>query len=728
MKAAFKVKAYVCGVVMLCTAMGSAGLTLGRAQGAVFVGKPLDLRVQLQADASEELQSSCMSAEVFYGETLVDPSRVSISIDDAQGSAGKGPIVRVTAAVLIDEPIVTVNFRVGCQQKTSKRYTLFPEVATNVVEPATRASAARSVVADVALPVAGTTTATGSALVPTVKAKKSLSNPIVPEAAPAGKHASVAKATSPGKPVDSVPSAPAPRAKVATKAGGKSRLKLDPLDLSIERDPVLQATTELLSLPQENAALRAEAAALWRSLNTSPEELLLEEAKTKAFEKDLKSLYAVTAENQKGLMDLVAKVQRAESERYANGLVYSLSVLCLLLIMGLVWVWRRARAASPASWMEVVDDADDSLMAELVKAPPVSRTSAHGGLAPNPVVASPVTPKPVVAPHAEVNRHAVEPSTPLDFDFDTFDLHSEPTPQAESAHAPQFDTAAPPPASTVRPPAPGGARDLTMSVSGGLRAIDSAELLDVRQQADFFLALGEHQKAIDVLTTRIAQVGESSPLVCLDLLKIYHKLGRESEFEFMRQEFNNWFTGRVPVIDDFGNEGRSLERYPKVIDQIVALWPDPRVLEYIENCIYHHSTDVYEPDFDLLAYRELLLLHGIAKRIVRLSDDASDSHAASLVRMAARAPSGAMPEIQGIGEVAHRVGAEHRGAWKRNPVNSAQPPDPETEVDTRSAPMGAMRVPPAPVVVHDPNAVSLDSGEHSDGKDATTDFDFLSLR
>jgi hypothetical protein len=376
--------------------------------------------------------------------------------------------------------------------------------------------------------------------------------------------------------------------------------------------------------------------------------------------------------------------------------------------------------------MEGVDDADDSLLAELVKASPVSRISAHGALAPNPVIPTALTSKPVIAPPAKVAPLAAEPLTTLDVDLDAFDLHSEPTQPAEGASAPKTDVAAPP-ASPTRPPSPGGARDLTMSVAGGLRAIDSEELLDVRQQADFFLALGEHQKAIDVLTTRIAQVGESSPLVCLDLLKIYHKLGRESEFEFMRQEFNNWFTGRVPVIDDFGNEGRSLEKYPKVIDQIVALWPDPRVLEYIENCIYHHSADVYEPDFDLLAYRELLLLHGIAKRIVRLSDDASDSHAAGLVRIAARAPSGARPDVEGNGEVAHRVGAQHRGAWKRNPVNKARTPDPEADVDTGGAPLSAMRLPPAPVVGSGAGGVVLGPDGEAD-PDNTTDFDFLSFR
>ncbi len=721
MKAVFKVRTYVCGVLMLCTAVGSSALTLGRAQGAIFVGKPLDLRVQLQADTSEELQAACMGAEVIYGETLVDASRVSVSIDAAEGNAGRTPSVRVTATTLIDEPIVTVNFRVGCQQKSSKRYTLFPDVATNVVEPTARpmarAPAPQGAAADVSLAVLGAPPTALAAESQAGKPRKSRASTAVPDAP------SASKRERPSAPVTQPITSPAPvvatsgksvRTQAAAKISRKSRLKLDPLDLSIERDPVLQATTELLTVPQENAALRAQAAALWRSLNASPEELLLEEAKTKAFEKDLKSLYAVTAENQKGLTDLVGKVQRAESERYANPLVYALAALCLLLLVAIVWAWHRARLARPASWMHGTKDTDanDSLLAELVKSPPASRPTAQAHLAPTAVV----LPAEVACP--------VVPTTTLDLDLDAFELHTGPMPPTAPAPSPA-------PSCPSRPlplaASPSGGRDLSVSISGGLRAIDSAELLDVRQQADFFVALGEHQKAIDVLTTRIAQVGESSPLVCLDLLKIYHTLGRESEFEFMRQEFNNWFTGRVPVIDDFGNEGRSLEKYPKVIDQIVALWPDPRVLEYIENCIYHHSTDVYEPDFDLLAYRDLLLLHGIAKRIVRLTEDASDSQAASLVRIAARAPSGAPADAQGAGDVAHRVGAQHRGAWRRNAAKNAQIPDSAADVDSRGAPLSAMRLPPMPVVVHDPNAVSLDPGPVDDPK-ATTDFNFLNLR
>lgn len=690
MKAVFRLKAGVCGALMLCTAMGAAALTLGRAQGAVFIGKPLDLRVQMQFDAAEEAQSACMDAEVFYGDTVLETAKVSVVVEPTAGA--QGPTVRVTSPVLVNEPIVTVNFRVGCQQKLSKRYTVFPEVATNVVEPPAPRPAKRSPAAPVTLPVvpvaeppARTTTAATtsersttprSRIEPTAQPRAAAEQPaakparLVPEAA-------------------STPAAPPVRVKPAAKGTGKSRLKLDPLDLLVDHDPVLQATSELLTLPQENPAVRAEAAALWRSLNTSPEELLLQEAKAKAIEKDLKSLYAVTAENQKGLMDLVAKVERAESERYANGLVYALGGLLLVSLLVLAWVWRRAQRVRPSHWRDGLDSGD-SLMAELVKAPPVSR---------------PRTPSAPVEPAAQ---EVPTPSamSPLDFDLSDMGLAPQPSVRPERAQDPYLDSA---PVSIDTEPRPlsavalsqAGGRDFSVSISGGVRAIDSTELLDVRKQASFFMSLGEVQRAIDLLVNHIAQVGQSSPLVCLDLLKIYYKEGREPEYEALRKEFNNWFTGHVPVIDDFGDEGRSLDKYPNVLDQIVALWPDPRVLEYIENCMYHHSSDEYEPHFDLLAYRELLLLHGVAKRIVRMSDDAHD--AAALVRIAARAPSGDSADADSSADVAHRLGAQHRGAWKRNPVpvppSRQKPKDPQADVETRGSPL-----------------------------DGTTDFDFFDLR
>lgn len=659
MNAMFRVKAYGCAVLMLCTAMGSSALTLGRAQGAVFIGKPLDLRVQVQLDSAEDVQASCMDAEVYYGDSRVEASRVAVAVEPAGAASALGPTVRVTSTALVNEPVVTVNFRVGCQQKLSKRYTIFPEVSTSVVEPIAPKASSRSAAPQVNLPAlvaAPSRSATPSTGEPVTRSARS-----EPSRRSAVAENPVAKPARQAKEVTPTPPLPIVRLKPPTKASGKSRLTLDSLDLLIDRDPILRVTPELLTLPREDLAARAEAAALWRSLNTSPEELVLQGEKAAAFEKDLKSLYSITAQNQKGLTDLVSKVERAESERYANGLVYALAGLLLISLLALAWVWRRAKAVSPSNWRDGIDSGD-SLMAELVKAPPVVRPRPSAARPEAPTADEPVAPH----PEAPVSAHS-----PLDFDLSDMDLEPPPFAPTDRAKAPfansasaALDSVAPP--LSARALAQSGPRAISASGSAGADPVDSSELLDVRKQANFFMSLGETQQAIDLLVNHIAQVGESSPVVCLDLLKIYYKQGREPEYEALRKEFNNWFTGRVPVIDHFTKEGRGLDRYPNVLDQIVALWPNPRVLEYIENCMYHHSSDEYEPHFDLLAYRELLLLHGVAQRIVRVSDDSQD--VAALVRIAARAPSGDTAGDADSDAVGHRVGAQYRGAWKRNPL------------------------------------------------------------
>jgi hypothetical protein len=707
MKAALKVKTLAWGGVLLFAALGSAATTLGRAQGALFVGQPLDLRIQLQFDGEADGVSGCVDADVYYGEAQVDPARVKVQLEPIVG--GTTQAVRVLSSILINEPLVTVNLRVGCQQKSSRRYVLFPDVSSNVVEPVQRVptlaaelNRARSTVRDTASPAqASAHPAAPAAAVPSIDKPRRPRQ--VSVAAPAERSAATA--------MSAQPLAPLPRQPRAVKSASKARLKLDPLDLLIERDPVLRASSELLAAPQEDPRKRAEATLLWRALNASPEDLMRDEAAAQRMEKDLKSLYAVTAENQKGLIDLVATVQRAQSERYANGLVYSLAALCLLSLLALGWIWRRLRAARAPSWMHGLE-AGDSLLVELAQAPPVVRTG-HTPL--NEVASAPValTAAPMDEPLVTgIADAAPELLTELDFDLDLMALSShQPVPSMPSVvHA------------ATAPRAQTPVRDFSVSVSAGLRAIDSEELEDVRQQADFFVSVGQHQKAIDVLTTRIAQVGESSPLVCLDLLKIYHALGRQSEFEFMRNEFDNWFTGRVPEFHAFSDEGHGLEHYRLVMDRIVAMWPDPSVLEYIENCLYHHSTHMEDPHFDLRAYRELLLLHGVAKRMVRLSDDESDSNLSELIRIPPRvhaATEGDAFSMPGSADLGHRAGAHHRSGLNRGFVAM---PGRSVDVETRPAPLGVIKLPPDPT-----------TGDHSESKsqrskpDNVTDFNFLSL-
>ena len=680
-----KVGKFASGVALLSVAMGSFALTLGHTQGVAWVGRPLDVQIQVQSDSVDDLQSDCLSANVLYGETQIDPARISVSASPGAAS-GAGQSVRVVSTAIVDEPIVTVELRMGCQQKLSKRYVLFSELPTNVVEPlarsavlvsaspnATRLSPVdRTVKPTPGLPDAqysGVASETPMAMLKKHKATKSSIEP-APAHAPA-----VAPRTS----------------RPSNKVSGRSRLKLDPLELMIERDPVLRASTELLTLPKEDDSKRTGAAALWRSLNVSAEQLLRDEARAQTLENDIKSLHAVTTQNQKGLIELASKVQQSESERYSNWLVYSLIGLWIASLVALVWFWRRARTETEPDWLDG-HDAQDSQLADVVPSPTVDH------------------PRPVASP-SPPTASAGDSVTGGDEDF--IAVVAAPVPL--TAVDLDLGLMEPVDSEPLRPPAPHTrgtsaraviSRDFSPSLSPGIRSSDSEELMDVREQAGFFVSLGQHDKAIDILTTRIAQCGESSPLVCLDLLKIYHALGREADFEFMRTEFNHWFAGYVPDFSAFGDEGRALDEYPRIMEQIAAYWPTPAVLEYIEACMYHHAGEGDGVVFDLQAYLDLLFLHGVAKLMVRQHVNSDGGPKSEALRIPARTNAaylGDASQLSGGAEIVHRAGAHFRGA--QFGVMKYPPTTPSTQKeDAQEAPTES----------------DLDLGH--------TDFNFLGLR
>jgi hypothetical protein len=427
-------------------------------------------------------------------------------------------------------------------------------------------------------------------------------------------------------------------------------LKLDPLELLIERDPVLRASDELLTLPQEDGSRRTEAAALWRSLNVSPEQVLQDEAKALGLEKDMQALRAATAQNQKGLLDLQATVQQAESQRYANWLVYGLVGLWVACLAVIGWFLRRVREQRATDWLQG-HDARDSQLADTMQRPIIE----HGASDSPAVPVTPVTPVAdtpfAQAPTAVV---AAAPLSEVDIELDVdLDLHTGPVALGSKNHSPV-------PALPAH-----AARDFYPSGAAALRASESAELMDVREQAAFFLSLGQHDQAIEILTTRVAQFGESSPLVCLDLLRLYHDLGREAEFEVMRTEFNHWFAGYVPKFSQFGNDGRALEEYPRIMERLSMLWPSPKVLEYIEGCLYRQAFGDEGLVFDLNAYLDLLLLHGVAKQMVRNVNPLHPGKKTEAVRIPVRAHeamAGDASQSDGSEAVPHRSGAQRRGS------------------------------------------------------------------
>nr|WP_295774244.1 hypothetical protein [Rhodoferax sp.] len=569
--------------------MSSSALTLGRANGAVLLGQALKLTVPVQMETGEGASAMCFEADVFYGDSRQDASRVSVSSELLPQSQSAN--VTVTAQAGVDEPVVTVYLRAGCESKTIRRYVMLAESAASVVPS--------PIISD--LPLVSPTPRTVSVIQP---ASPDKAMPTVPTADRRAKAATVD--AKPGRAADVKPAPKSPKLE-----GRRARLKLAPLDLAPERDPTLKLSDELFVEQGEDPQKRARAAALWRSLNATPQEIWSAESRRSALDSDLRGLHDITVKNRQVLEELTRRLDRAESERYSNPLVFGLFAAIVLCGLAIALVWNRApwRGMAGVPWWRGDTTGDRAETVEFgegdIPAPRNAGTQnakkmdARSTAAIDGMVAAPA-----------------QGGTQMDIDL-YLDDAGENNPSAS------FDAKPPQPDATPSKPVlrASGHMDFAHSMSATLRSVNTKEMLDVRQQAEFFMTLGQHEEAVALLQESVDASADANPLVSLELLKVLHTLGRKVEYDHYRSGFNAIFNGHVPAYADFNRPGSGLEAYPEVCGRIVALWPEEDAISYIENSLVRTHREAGGQNFDLEAFRDLLLLHGVASRIASLSFD-----------------------------------------------------------------------------------------------------------
>jgi hypothetical protein len=554
-------------------------MSLGRSRGAALLGRGLDVTVLASLEPKDETpDANCFSAEVFYGETRIGAQNVSIS---QTRSSPTELALRVRASSIIDEPFVTVYVRAACGLSVSRRYVL---LADSPSEPA--APLPSPPLVNVA-PVASNAAAAAS--IPAPAATTFSADVAAKRKAREGRRAALrATATNNSNIADAKPVPAEPRAERKNKTSlaavpekaAAPRLKLDLLDLSGGYEPKLRSSNELLSQPTTDMLARAQAAAMWRAINSSPEDLLRDGDRLKAIETEVRTMSELTRQQGKELAVLRTELGQAQRARYANPLVYTLAALCLAALGFGLWMWRR-RAAVNAPWWGSASRYD--------------KQPAPGG----------------VEDGVPVNVHA---------------------PVQTPAHAPSHAHARSPVVNLVPPPLTAAASQLGASSApvglgrkaapssnlAGLtatpRPVNAEELFDIQQQADFFMSLGQHEQAIDILQNHISDSVGTSALAYLDLFDIYHKIGQREDFDALRDEFNRVFNAQVPEFDRYDLSSRGLEDYESAILRIQALWPSSKVLDVIEESIFRMPELDVKP-FDLEAYRELMLLYAIAKEV-----------------------------------------------------------------------------------------------------------------
>ena len=534
---------------MVVAAGGAAALSLGNPQGTVVLGRPLDLVFDVRTDGTD-VSDACVTAKVTAGDDPISQSQISVT--PLPNAAGRSASVRLRSSQPINEPVIDVRLSAGCSGSVVRTYTVlaYPAEALS----ASQASAER----------------TSAAAAPLV-----LRSTLTPDAA--GARDGV-RTRSGAVPADQVVTQRSSRVERAVKPAvarkpelepGRPRLVMEPLSDWLQAPSVLRASTEMAALPESTSpSLREEAAARWRALNMQYEDLLQEDARRAAQDKAQSEKLAAAERDKEAALAVQQELQERAAARFPANLVYALLALLVALAALLAWVWTR-RQGLPS-------DSEQSWTHGPAKA---ATSVAPAGVVRHVADEHDVTTRPQPA------EPEMLPSGMMPLEFGTSVDAPEPASAASSVQA-----AAPAPVTAV---------------------LNPEDLFDLQQQAEFFVSVGEHDQAIEVMKKHIEANQSASPSAYLELLRLYRSLSRIEQFNELRAQFHRYFNAQVPEFAAFARPGRTLFGYPDVLARIEALWCDPSVVPMLQELLFRGQGQ--DQRFDLPAYDDLLLLHAVAR-------------------------------------------------------------------------------------------------------------------
>jgi len=582
-------KHFTAHVIFAATAMASQqawALGFGRAVSDAVLGQSFSFTVPVNVEPGEHFAFDCMSTQVYYGENLLPPNAVRTELD--RGATDNTWTVRIIASTPVEEPIIAVSISAGCERRFTRRFSVFADPPTlaptaaqmsqgavAALSPRAAASTADNAGTAGATPPAGRvqrhTTGAPSPMGiprprvvrkgPTMALANELNAP--PAAAPSARHViDAGSARKPGPRVSTPAPSPVDSARLLLDAG-VPHLKLD------MEEPLMPPA----------AAASGTSAALSDLDDLDTRALKALEASIQAAKRDTQAEREQTARLQ---AELAAAQSRSD---WAPWLIGMLAV-ALAAIAALLWKLRQQNRIAHSDWFN---------------------QSQLGGLPPAPPAPESVAPEmidTVEAPTIDIRHRtpapapeAIEPALP------ELTLHDD---DGDARGAPPIVD----PAATR--PLDRQAMAALMTADAAPRELSVEELLDLEQQADFFIALGQEDAAVDLLMSHLRSAGGQSPLPYTKLLEIYKRQGDRSAYERTRARFNRRFNAYAPDWDTGPSAGRSLEDYPDTVALLERAWASPiDAMAILEGLLF--KRDDTSELFDLPAYRDVLVLYSLAR-------------------------------------------------------------------------------------------------------------------
>lgn len=557
---------------VLVLATGAQAIGFGRAPTTAVLGSALDFAVPMRLEPDESVSTACISAEVMHGDQRWHGPDLRLSLE----GNGADRVLRVRGGQPLVEPVITVQVTVNCaSSRVLRRFTAFvdPPNLDRVPTVAEAAPAAAS-----GATAQGVTSAASGPVarpLPPVATRREVPSVVRVRKPPREPGSELLAADTPRAPRSARTVTPSPAARVAAAdvlrlPPGANRLRLEDEAPEFFPSPAASGAARPLLPFLQDVAQAAEAAASAAD-------------RVKALEASLQQLRADSLATREQVSQMRGKVADAESiNRIAPWLGAALAVMAALAAW-FGWRLRQLQQAQQAQWWAAAQEQGAAAPADATAEPELSAPAplvaagptVAGAPAPAPVPATPG--EMLMARVAEVAPSTAEQTAVLDAPFN--DGLPESAPQ---------------------------------------RAVAIEELLDLEQQAEFFIVLGQDEAAIDLLMGHIRGTGGASPLPYLKLLELYRKTGDRESYERTRTRFNHRFNAYASDWDEDLTSGRALEDYPAVLRRLQRLWQEPLdAMAELEALLFRRDDGEL---FHLPAYRELLFLYSVVRDVYDHAD------------------------------------------------------------------------------------------------------------
>ena len=540
--------------VLTGAASTGQAITLGELRGSAVIGRALDVSVPVVFGAGEDASELCLSAQVLMG----DAQQLSASVTVTPETSGPVPVsmVRIRSVASVNEPVVTIELRSTCGGIATRQYVLLSDF------PAPDLPSVPTVPMAASVPP-----------MPSIPSERGVGQADVADVAEVAPKpaAAIKKRPKPRPAVAPVPPPASPEPDVA-----KPVLKLDPTPALVDQ---AQAPA--------SAALPAMAAASAPS-EEATQQAMQQTALIEALQGDIKALKDLALKNEAMLADLQVKLLQAEAERVPMTWLYLLGGLLVISLGALTWALRRQQDANKGDdlwWQQVKGDSSETLAV----APP-SFLQSEGPPSDFGATFEPLEP---VEPVAPAPSAWAPPQGDIDLDINLDSL----TPAEAALTVSQTLDLSP------------------TDKSVATHNLNDEAVSDIRQQAEFFVSLGQAERAINVLRKQIMESPTHNPVVYLDLLALYQSQGLRADFLELRAAFSRFFNGVVPDFSGFNLAGKDLLDYPEPLAVLVRFWPNIEAIAFLEACIFRNDAAPMQLSFELAAFRDLLMLHAVAENV-----------------------------------------------------------------------------------------------------------------